>query len=158
MLVDIHELVKIINPHWFGEGTRQETIIKEQPVAEMEAGEDILLVEDSQFFRNQVKRFIEEAGYTVIEAEDGQQAWDYIDGNPKRISIVVTDLEMPNMDGFELTRRLKNDSRFRELPVIALTSLASDDDVRRGKEVGIDEYQIKLDKEKLMESIRTRFQ
>jgi two-component system, chemotaxis family, sensor kinase CheA len=157
LLVDVYELVKIINPHWFQESTIPAASSSEPSSPASESGEDVLLVEDSQFFRNQVKRFIEEAGYAVIEAEDGQQAWDYINEHPKQISIVVTDLEMPNMDGFELTRHLKNDSRFAGLPVIALTSLASDDDIRRGKEVGIDEYQIKLDKEKLMESIRNRF-
>lgn len=155
LLVDVYEIVKIVNPHWFAEAETPR-----QPAATAEAGSSensILLVEDSQFFRNQVRRFIEDEGYPVIEAEDGQKAWEFIDQHPHDIGLVVTDLEMPNMDGFELTRQLKADSRFKALPVIALTSLASDEDIQRGKEMGIDDYHIKLDKESLIESIRNRF-
>ncbi|NQU63179.1 MAG: hypothetical protein HQ517_02685 [SAR324 cluster bacterium] len=57
------------------------------------------------------------------------------------------------MDGFELTKRIKGDDRTSHLTVIALTSLASDEHVDLGKEVGIDDYQIKLDKEKLLQGI-----
>ncbi|MBU2515657.1 chemotaxis protein CheW [bacterium] len=157
LLVDVHEIVQIINPHWFTENKilhehRERTAGADTP------GKSILLVEDSQFFRNQVKRFIEAEGFTVIEAEDGQKAWEYIGQFPDEISLVITDLEMPIMDGFELTRNLKSDTRFSSIPVVALTSLAADEDIRKGKEVGIDDYQIKLDKENLIESIRKRLQ
>jgi two-component system chemotaxis sensor kinase CheA len=57
------------------------------------------------------------------------------------------------MDGFELSRRIRQDKRFSLMPVIALTSLAGDEDVARGKAVGIDDYQVKLDKERLLQSI-----
>lgn len=157
LLVDILEIVQILNPHWFKEV--QSKVDAKRPGSDQDKQEQkqILLVEDSQFFRSQVKRFIEEEGYSVVEAEDGQVAWNYIDQNPDSISVVVTDLEMPNMDGFELTSHLKSDERFSSVPVIALTSLAADEDIERGKEVGIDEYQIKLDREKLLESIQDRF-
>lgn len=155
LLVDVHEIVQIINPDWFSQEKKSEALKKPtDPLTQAEA--NILLVEDSQFFRNQVKRFIEDEGYNVIEASDGQQAWEYIDENPYSVKLVVTDLEMPNMDGFELTQKLKKDPRFSQIPVIALTSLAADEDIKKGKEVGIDEYQIKLDKEKLIESLQVR--
>ena len=64
--------------------------------------------------------------------------------------MVVTDIEMPNMNGFELTQIIRNDPRFSRMPVIALTTLAGEEDVAKGKAVGIDEYHIKLDKERLM--------
>lgn len=156
LLVDIFELIKIVNPTWFEDSQPAAVASTVQP-EEGKKGEQILLIEDSQFFRNQVKRFIEDAGYDVIEAEDGKEAWDYIDANPDTISLVVTDLEMPNMDGFEFTRRFKSDNRFEGIPVIALTSLAGEPERNKGKEVGIDDYQLKLDKEKLMESIQQRF-
>ena len=60
---------------------------------------------------------------------------------------------MPNLDGVGLAGKIKGDQRFSHLPVIALTTLAGDEDMDRGKEVGIDDYQVKLDREKLMESI-----
>ena len=67
--------------------------------------------------------------------------------------MLVTDIEMPNMNVFELTQTIRADSRFANLPIIALTTLAGEEDVARGKAVGIDEYHIKLDKERLMAAV-----
>ncbi len=148
LLVDIFEMVKMLNPDWFA----REALA----AAEMaKNGEKILLfAEDSAFFRNQVKKYLEEDGFKIIEAEDGLLAWELLKERGDDIDLVVTDLEMPNMDGFELTRRIKNDPRFSHLKVIALTSLASDAHIEKGKSVGIDDYEIKLDREKLMTVIR----
>lgn len=150
MLVDIFEMIKILNPDWFKE---------EAKIAEKmnESGKKILLfAEDSAFFRNQVKTFMEEDGFSVIEAEDGRIAWELLKERVDEIDLVVTDLEMPNMDGFELTSRIKGDSKYSHLDVIALTSLASEAHIEKGKKVGIDEYEIKLDRERLMKVIRKR--
>jgi two-component system chemotaxis sensor kinase CheA len=150
LLVDIFEMVKILNPGWFKEEAKA--------AAEMAtSGEKIILfAEDSAFFRNQVKTFMEEDGFKVIEAEDGLVAWELLNKRADEIDIVVTDLEMPNMDGFELTKRIKNDPKYAHLTVIALTSLASEAHIEKGKRVGIDEYEIKLDREKLMKVVRQR--
>jgi two-component system chemotaxis sensor kinase CheA len=150
LLVDIFEMVKILNPGWFKEEAKA--------AAEMAtSGEKIILfAEDSAFFRNQVKTFMEEDGFKVIEAEDGLIAWEILNKRADEIDIVVTDLEMPNMDGFELTKRIKNDPKYSHLNVIALTSLASEAHIEKGKRVGIDEYEIKLDREKLMKVVRQR--
>ncbi|MCK5164333.1 MAG: chemotaxis protein CheW [Desulfobacula sp.] len=150
LLVDIFEMVKILNPGWFKEDAKV--------AAEMaESGEKILLfAEDSAFFRNQVKTFMEEDGFKVIEAEDGLIAWELLKERVDDIDIVVTDLEMPNMDGFELTKRIKGDPKYSHLEVIALTSLASEAHIEKGRKVGIDEYEIKLDREKLMKMIRQK--
>ena len=152
LLVDIFGFMKVLNPDWFEE--RESVSIQSSPEVEVSAGgKPILLAEDSMFFRAQVKQFIESDGHIVLDFEDGQAAWDYLDANPAEISLVVTDLEMPNLDGFELTKRIKDDNRFSHLKVIALTSLAAEEHLARGKEVGIDDYQIKLDKEKLLQGI-----
>ena len=98
---------------------------------------------------------MEEDGYNVIEAEDGMIAWDLLQENADKISLVVTDIEMPNLDGFELTRMIRQDERYSDLPVVALTTLASDEDIKKGKNIGIDDYQIKLDREKLMTSVQS---
>jgi two-component system chemotaxis sensor kinase CheA len=148
LLVDIFGLVKELNPDWF----------EEEKAAAAEMTEDgqkvILFAEDSAFFRNQVKGFMAEEGYKVITAEDGAIAWDLLDKHKDEIDIIVTDLEMPNMDGFELTERIKNHPEFSHYKVIALTSLASDAHVAQGEKVGIDAYEIKLDRENLMKVIR----
>lgn len=147
MLVDIFEVVGAMYPEWF----------ENQEIYEVEEeggpAPIILIAEDSNFFRNQVKSYMIESGYEVIEGEDGAIAWELLQEHGDEISIVVTDIEMPNMDGFELTETIRKDARFSSIPIIALTTLAGEEDVARGKAVGVDEYHIKLDKEKLMASV-----
>jgi len=145
LLVDVFDIIRTLNPEWFTE--------KKKAKETSADGARILIAEDSNFFRDQVKGFIENEGYKVIEAKDGLEAWHLLEKHGPAISLVVTDLEMPNMDGLGLAKKIKSDEQYRHLPIIALTTLAEDDDIARGKKVGIDDYQIKLDREKLMESI-----
>lgn len=147
LLVDIFDVVKSLNPSWFDEDRVSPEALEENQQ------KVILFAEDSAFFRNQVKGFMAEGGYSVITAEDGEIAWNLMKERHNEIDLVVTDLEMPNMDGFELTQKIKSDPALSHFTVIALTSLASDSHVKRGKEVGIDEYEIKLDRENLMKLI-----
>lgn len=144
MLVDIFALVQAIHPEWFVaiEADEHETA----PV--------LLIVDDSEFFRNMVRHYLEQAGFAILEAIDGVDAWQMLDTHHADISMVVTDIEMPNMDGFELTRRIKGSRQFSHLPVIALTTLASDEDQTRGEAAGVEEYHIKLDRERLVDAVR----
>ena len=144
MLVDIFEIVQSLYPDWF----------KEKPVFEVDKNSGaiptILIAEDSNFFRNQVKSYMTESGYKVIEGADGAIAWELLQKHADEISMLVTDIEMPNMNGFELTETIRKNPRYNNIPIIALTTLAADEDIAKGKAVGVDEYHIKLDKEKLM--------
>jgi two-component system chemotaxis sensor kinase CheA len=76
-----------------------------------------------------------------------------LEAKSDEISMVVADIEMPNMDGFELTRRIKASRRFGHLPVIALTTLSGEEDVARGKAAGVEEYHVKLDRERLVDCV-----
>jgi len=114
----------------------------------------VLLAEDSEFFRSQIQRLIEAVGCQVLPAEDGQTAWELLDSQPGRIDMVATDIEMPRLDGLSLTRQIRADKRFAGLPVIALSSLAGEEEIARGLAAGVDEYQVKLNKDDLMDSIR----
>jgi two-component system, chemotaxis family, sensor kinase CheA len=142
MIIDIHEFMETVVPDWFKERKKAAKLSDE--------GTFILLAEDSDFFRNQVKKFMEDEGYKVLAAEDGMKAWELLQDNADKVKLVVTDIEMPNLDGYGLTRNIKNDNRFASLPVIAVTSLASEDDMAKGKQAGVDDYQVKLDKEQLL--------
>lgn len=146
LLIDIFELVETLHPEWAAGKQPQRPALAE-------GADAILLAEDSDFFRSQVRKFIEETGYTVLAAEDGQRAWELLLANADRVRMVVTDIEMPNLDGLGLTRNIRRDPRFAGLPVVALTSLAGEDDIARGKAVGVTDYQVKLDKERLVEAI-----
>jgi len=148
LLVNIFELVQTLFPDWFAD---MEVFNPEE--SEDGTAPTVLLAEDSKFFRNQVKGYMIEAGYEVLEGEDGQVAWELLQENRDIVSMVITDIEMPNMDGFQLTKTIRSDPRFTGLPVIALTTLAAEEDVAKGLAVGVNEYHIKLDKERLMASV-----
>jgi two-component system chemotaxis sensor kinase CheA len=145
LIVNIHGIVEALNPDWF-EKAKGERITEDGSAT-------VLYAEDSNFFRNQVKEYLLEDGYKVIEAEDGVVAWELLQEKQDEISLVLTDIEMPHLDGFGLVKKMKEDKRFSDMPVIALTTMAGDDDIKRGQDLGIDEYLIKLDKEKLMEKV-----
>jgi len=114
----------------------------------------VLVADDSEFFRGQIQRLVEAVGCRVLAAEDGQAAWEILDGHADEVDLVATDVEMPRLDGLALTRRIRADERFAGLPVITLSSLAGEEEIARGMDAGVDEYQIKLNKDELTASIR----
>jgi two-component system chemotaxis sensor kinase CheA len=149
-LLDLIELTRAARPDWVGDAPA--------PAADSRQGDapTILLAEDSSFFRKQLTSFLQDDGYKVLACEDGQVAWDVLCHSGRMCDLIVTDLEMPHLDGFELASRVRNTPAIRHLPIIAVTSLASDEDVDRGKQVGIDDYHIKLDRESLMATVAER--
>ena len=144
-LIDLFKIAEKAHPEWFADRPKASTEPGKAPV--------VLLAEDSNFFRKQVKSMIEEQGYVVIDCEDGLVAWNRLNEEKLEIDLVVTDIEMPNLNGFELCQRIKQSNHWGHVPVIALTSLAGASDMQRGMEVGIDDYQIKMDREKLLTSL-----
>lgn len=151
LILDIFEMVATLHPDWAAEAEQNGT-------QSTGSGDVILLAEDSDFFRGQVRRYLESDGYSVISAVDGQEAWELLQSNSDKVRLVLTDIEMPRMDGLGLTRTIRADQRYTVLPIIALTSLASEEDNSRGYSAGVNEYQVKLDREKLLEGIRNLLQ
>lgn len=117
------------------------------------APKTLLLVEDSITTRTLLKGMLEIAGYQVLTAVDGRDALTQLQQQP--CDLVVADVEMPYVDGFELTARLRQDPAFRQLPVILVTALGSRADRERGVAVGADAYIVKgsFDQNKLLETI-----
>jgi len=144
-LLDLFELTQAAFPEW---ATTPTEAAKQQAAART-----ILLAEDSDFFRRQMQGFLEGAGYQVVGCEDGLVAWETLQGGEHEFHLVVTDIEMPRVDGLELTRRIRQDHQFHQLPIVAVTSLASDEDQQRGKQAGVDQYHVKLDRDKLLEAV-----
>jgi two-component system chemotaxis sensor kinase CheA len=114
----------------------------------------ILIVDDSITTRTLEKNILEAAGYTVQLAIDGHEALSAIatGGMP---DLIVSDIVMPRIDGFELTRRIKDDPNTANLPVILVTSLSSSEDKAQGIEAGADAYIVKssFDQNNLLETI-----
>ena len=112
-----------------------------------------LLAEDSPFFREQVARLLEDDGLSVVVCPDGQIAWETLCQEVVKLDLIITDIEMPRLNGFDFCRQIRGDARFQHLPVIALTSMSDARHIRRGAEVGITDYQLKMDRERLLTAI-----
>jgi two-component system, chemotaxis family, sensor kinase CheA len=114
----------------------------------------ILIVDDSLTTRTLEKNILEAAGYTVLAATDGEEVLSIIatEGAP---DLLISDVTMPRMNGFELTNRIKNDPHLSRTPVILVTSLESPEDKARGIEVGADAYIVKgrFDQNHLLETV-----
>lgn len=98
----------------------------------------ILYADDTKFFHNVVVPPLLEEGYEMVEAWDGKEALDIF--QKRRVDMIITDVEMPNMDGFSLCRSVKKDLGRAEVPVLIVTSLDSEADVGKGFESGADDY------------------
>ncbi len=101
----------------------------------------VLVADDSITTRMLERSILEKNGYRVTVATHGRQAWELLQSN--RIDLVVSDVQMPLMDGFELTAKIKQSDSFRHIPVIIVTSLDNESDKRRGIEAGADAYVVK---------------
>lgn len=114
----------------------------------------ILLVEDSIPIRTQMKRILESAGYDVTGAVDGEDGFNKL--KVDTFVAVVSDVQMPKLDGLELTAKIRQFQEYQDLPVILVTTLASDEDKRQGHEAGASAYITKGDFEQgvLLDTLR----
>jgi two-component system chemotaxis sensor kinase CheA len=131
-----------------------DTLVAVESTTTKRAQRGILVVDDSITTRTLEKNILEAAGYTVRLATDGQEALNDI-ASAGAPDLVVTDVAMPRMNGFELTQWIKQDEHMGSTPVILVTSLDSDEDKARGIEVGADAYIVKsgFDQDNLLETI-----
>jgi len=115
----------------------------------------ILVVDDSLNTREIEKSILEAYGYQVVTAEDGQEALEMC--RETIFDLVITDVEMPRLDGFSFTEKLRADDRYHAVPVVIVTSRAKDEDKRRGIQVGANAYIVKgaFDQSNLLETVQT---
>ncbi|HMW05846.1 MAG TPA: hybrid sensor histidine kinase/response regulator [Leptospiraceae bacterium] len=113
-----------------------------------------LVVDDSLTTRVQIKRILESEGYIVEVGIDGEDGWTKLkSGN---FDLVVTDMEMPKLNGLEFTKRIKNSNTYAETPVIILTSLGSEENIKQGMDAGADAYLVKtkFDRKDLLQIVK----
>jgi two-component system chemotaxis sensor kinase CheA len=101
----------------------------------------VLVVDDSITTRTMERNLFEAAGYAVCVAPDGIEAWNLL--QTSEIDLVVSDVDMPRMNGFELTSRIRAEPRLAELPVVLVTALEDREDKERGIRVGANAYVLK---------------
>ncbi|HNY66790.1 MAG TPA: response regulator, partial [Deltaproteobacteria bacterium] len=117
----------------------------------------ILIVDDSAVVRSVLSKELLRSGVEVTQAENGQQAMDI--ALRKEFDLIITDVEMPVMDGIELCRKLKLNPRTQQIPIVILSSLDSDSDIKRGYKAGATTYITKAQaRESLIETIETVLQ
>ena len=113
----------------------------------------VLVADDTVTTRTLEAGILDAAGYDVLTARDGAEAWEVLQREP--VDLVLSDVHMPRLDGVELCRMIRASERWRDLPVVLLTSLGSDDDRRRGLEAGASAYLVKseFDQQTLLDVI-----
>ncbi|MBM3778700.1 MAG: response regulator, partial [Acidimicrobiia bacterium] len=114
----------------------------------------VLVVDDSLVAGELQKNILIAAGYTAEIAQDGEDALEAL--RAKDWDLVISDVDMPRMNGIELTTRLRADDHLREIPVIIVTSRDTVDDRRRGFEAGADAYVLKheFDQERMLDTVQ----
>ncbi|MEO8038638.1 MAG: chemotaxis protein [Betaproteobacteria bacterium] len=146
----------------------------EEPIPAMERVETdsehhVFFVDDSMVARKEIAQVLDRLGVKYHQANNGLEGWERLKGMASRaqaegrelhevLSVILVDAEMPEMDGYVLTRHIKNDSRFADIPVVMHSSLSSDANRAMGKSVGVDAYVAKFDPAVLADTLRPLLQ
>lgn len=115
------------------------------------ASKRVILAEDSPFMRQLMRDILVRSGYEKLEVySDGEQAWNAIQAPGPAIDAIISDIEMPRMDGLHLTRRIKATPALKDVPVVLFSSLVSQDNLKKGQQVGAD---VQIPKPELQELV-----
>ncbi|MFZ4456531.1 MAG: hybrid sensor histidine kinase/response regulator [Bacteroidales bacterium] len=153
------KIVPILHPSELVDSATQaiassDFVLENKSTEEVTVQKRILVAEDSITIRTLLRNFIENAGFAVKTAVDGQEAYNFLQN--EAFDLVVSDIEMPRMNGFELTAKIREDRKYADLPIILVTALETDDDKQRGMQVGANAYIVKssFEKSNLIETIQ----
>lgn len=157
------EVCMVLNPQDLIKSLRKQNVFRVSSISNLavKGGSEtankkqlILLAEDSIATRTQEKRILEAAGYEVVTAVDGLDAFNKL--KSRAFDGVVSDVQMPNLDGLSLTEKIRQNKEYSELPIILVTSLASEEDKKRGAEAGANAYITKgsFNQEILVETLK----
>jgi two-component system chemotaxis sensor kinase CheA len=146
IILNVSEMIKLAK-------SVKETHLLEDIKDEQHPTYSILVVDDASVLRELEKSMLETAGYAVDLAVDGVDGLEK--AKKKRYDLIVTDVEMPRMDGFSLTERLREDAYYKDVPVVIVTAREKEDDKKRGIDVGADAYIVKtsFDQSKLLDTV-----
>ncbi|WP_439529335.1 hybrid sensor histidine kinase/response regulator [Pannonibacter sp.] len=116
----------------------------------------ILFVDDSAFFRNMLTPVLKAAGYDVTTCDGPDEAFEVLESGVE-FQAVVSDIEMPRVNGFEFCEALRRDPRFRKMPVLALSAMVTPASIERGRQAGFDDYVAKFDRPGLIAALKDVF-
>lgn len=141
-VIDVSHYLVVAFPDWFEESRK----------TRVKAARRILLIDDSPFFRNMLAPVLGTAGYKVTSVENAEQALALRDQGVM-FDAIVSDIEMPGISGFELASMIKADSRWEDIPIVAISAHGTADDFERGHNVGFSDYVVKMDRGALLRSL-----
>ena len=152
-ILDMEKIVASMDPHHASEHFNADKV---EVDAEDAHNFHLLVVDDSTSLRNLIHDTLQNAGYRVTTATNGREAWEYLQGLKaqveeegvpitEKLHIVISDIEMPEMDGHTLTKRIRADSGLHKLPVVLFSSIITDALRHKGQSVGADDQISKPD-------------
>jgi two-component system, chemotaxis family, chemotaxis protein CheY len=115
----------------------------------------ILVVEDSTVFRNTLKNILRKFRYEVLDAPDGLRALEILEIHHKDIAVVMSDINMPNLDGIGLCKKMSEDDRFNKIPIMMITTESIPELIIEAKEYGVKAWILKpFNVEKVIRGLR----
>ncbi len=142
-IIDVGHFLPLAFEDWF---SRKETQAAAAP-------RTVLLIDDSAFFRNMLTPVLRAAGYNVTTANAAEDALALLKEG-RSFDVILTDIEMPGMSGFDLAQQLRGDPRMAKVPIIALSSAISPEAIERGRQVGFHDYVAKFDRQGLIAALK----
>lgn len=150
-VIDLAHFLSDIDRNWFKNHDDKDFSSAASPSSQHRKRR-ILLVDDSPFFRNMLTPLLSVAGYEVTTLDSALQALKLCEDGA-HFDIIISDIDMPDMDGFEFARRVRDSSRWQHVPMVALSSHATPQDIDRGRKVGFNDYVAKFDRDTLLTSL-----
>lgn len=155
-ILDTGQVCTVLNPHDLVKSVQQgkNTVLASNNAEEPIINKMVLLAEDSIITRTQEKRILENAGYQVVTAVDGLDALNKL--KEHEFSAIVSDVQMPNMDGLTLAARIRGFTKYKDMPIVLVTALSSEEDRQKGLEAGANAYIGKpaFDQKVLLDTLR----
>ena len=160
-LLDVYHLLEKVFPHYAVKdsarprigGKAASAVATGRAASATAPAKAILFCEDAQFFQNVVAGYLTEQGIAVDVCDNGAEGWKRLEAEPDRYDLVITDLEMPIMDGWTLIKQIRQFPHYDHLPVVALTSLTDESARQRTLQYGATDYLVKLNRDQLMEVV-----
>ena len=142
-IIDVGHFLPLAFEDWF---RRKETPMQHR-------ARTVLLIDDSPFFLNMLTPVLQAAGYVVTAVGSAQEAVALLkDG--RHFDVAITDIEMPEMSGFQFAEAVRSDPRTVDMPIIALSSVVSAEAIDRGRRVGFHDYVAKFDRQGLIAALK----
>jgi len=160
LILDFEKIIGELCSHMALSAPSEELMLAHSTINRGE--KSILVADDSNFIRHTICDALRTAGYNVLEAENGEEAWNTITALRDKctqtkthisslLNLIITDIEMPRMDGLHLTALIRKESTLDDVPVVIFSSLASEDNKARWKDLGANDILTKPDLPNLVE-------